>query len=115
MVRFGSEPRFEPEPVRTEPKFSSGFRSSLEPNLKFGSGFSSLLEIPNPFRTCSNPNRTYKSSLLCNYINNDAVGHVTSTNRVNAFALLTRLPYNSRVTAIGALSHFYPHHLSAVR
>jgi hypothetical protein len=49
MGGFGSEPRFEPEPVRTEPKFSPGFESSQEPNLRFSSWFSSPLNFLNAF------------------------------------------------------------------
>jgi hypothetical protein len=49
LPRFGSEPRFEPEPGRTEPKFSSRFKAPAEPNLRFSSRFSWTLDFLNQF------------------------------------------------------------------
>ena len=40
MPKFGSEPRFEPEPLGPNPKFGSRFRAFAEPNLRSSSRFS---------------------------------------------------------------------------
>jgi hypothetical protein len=39
LPEFGSEPKFEPELLRTGPKFSSRSGRNAEPNLKSGSRF----------------------------------------------------------------------------
>ena len=39
MPMFGSEPRFEPEPTRTGPRFGSEFKEIAEPNPRSGSRF----------------------------------------------------------------------------
>jgi hypothetical protein len=51
MARFGSEPRFEPEPMRTEPKFSSRFGLQPEPNLRSSSRFRQIAICLNLVRT----------------------------------------------------------------
>ena len=40
MPKFGSEPRFEPEPLGPNPKFGSRFRAFAEPNPRSSSRFS---------------------------------------------------------------------------
>ena len=40
MPKFGSEPRFEPEPLEPNFEFSSRFRVFAEPNLRSSSRFS---------------------------------------------------------------------------
>jgi hypothetical protein len=54
MARFGSEPRFEPEPMRTEPKFSSRFGLQPEPNLRSSSRFRQIAICLNLVQTGSN-------------------------------------------------------------
>ena len=54
MARFGSEPRFEPEPMRTEPKFGSRFGLHPEPNLRSSSRFGQIVICLNLVRTGSN-------------------------------------------------------------
>lgn len=54
MARFGSEPRFEPEPMRTEPKFGSRFGLQPEPNLRSSSRFGQIVICLNLVRTGSN-------------------------------------------------------------
>lgn len=39
MPQFGSEPKFEPELLRTGPKFGPRFGGCAEPDHKFSSGF----------------------------------------------------------------------------
>src|ERR1700678_4300382 len=58
MPKFGSEPKFEPELLRTGPKFSSKFSTFAEPNLKFSSRFSQTSILLNLFEPGSNLNRT---------------------------------------------------------
>ena len=50
LPQFGSEPRFKPEPGRTELKFSSRFKAPAEPNLRFSSRFSWTLDFLNQFK-----------------------------------------------------------------
>ena len=40
LPKFGSEPRFEPEPLEPNSKFSSRFGVFAEPNLRSSSRFS---------------------------------------------------------------------------
>ena len=45
MLQFGSEPRFEPEPVEPNTKFGPRFGDLFDPNLKFSSRFSQQMEV----------------------------------------------------------------------
>ena len=54
MARFGSEPRFKPEPMQTEPKFSSRFGLQPEPNLRSSSRFRQITICLNLVQTSSN-------------------------------------------------------------
>ena len=42
LPKFSPELKFEPEPLRTGPKFSSKFSTFAELDLKFSSGFSRI-------------------------------------------------------------------------
>jgi len=52
---FGSELWSEPEPSRTGPKFSPGFRAGAEPDCRSSSGFRVGPNLAEPFRTGSEP------------------------------------------------------------
>ena len=49
LPQFGSGPKFEPEPFRTGPKFSSKFKGFVELNRKFSSGFRQMQNYVNLF------------------------------------------------------------------
>jgi hypothetical protein len=54
LPQFGSGPKFEPEPFRTGPKFSSKFDGLAELNRKFSPGFKqakNYLNLFEPVRT----------------------------------------------------------------
>jgi len=57
MARFGSEPRFEPEPMPTEPKFSSRFGLQPELNLRSSSRFRQIAICMNLVQTEPNLSR----------------------------------------------------------
>jgi hypothetical protein len=50
LPKFGPEPKFEPELLRTGPKSSSKFSTFVEPDLKFSSGFSRTEEVQTRFK-----------------------------------------------------------------
>jgi len=58
MARFGSEPRFEPEPMRTEPKFSSRFGLQPELNLRSSLRFRQIAICLNLVRTGLNQTKS---------------------------------------------------------
>ena len=45
MPKFSPELKFEPELLRTGPRFSSKFSAFVELDLKFSSGFSRIKEV----------------------------------------------------------------------
>jgi hypothetical protein len=49
MPQSGSEPKFEPELFRTEPKFGPKFERLAEPDLKSSPGFETEQKNANPF------------------------------------------------------------------
>ena len=49
LPKFGPEPKFEPELLRTGLKSSSKFSTFAEPDLEFSSGFSAIEEVRTRF------------------------------------------------------------------
>ena len=59
LPKFGPELRFEPEPMKTGPKFSPEFRYFAELNAGFDSGFKQSLVPLNAFELGSNRTLAY--------------------------------------------------------
>ena len=56
MPKFGPEPKFEPELLRTGPKFSPKFSTFAEPDVKFSPAFIQTSISLNAFERGSNLN-----------------------------------------------------------